>query len=418
MGRAAIADSTGSETPEDAGLSQLLSTIELAAIETRSALLERLSLQARRTWWATRQSLSEDVPSEAAAFEALCSDMVTRLPGEELELLSDVRRVIAEEATDSHGRAERRNAVIDAAINDRGSRNVLVIVRSEAAADGLQTALARSLGIDIAELKALGIHVVTVFSPWPQTAFDTSIAAGYFGTNTIDMLFASRAAKRKLVLDPIEARVAVWDSERRFQAVSELPLGALESLRSLTEKLEPHASPSSDPVSLSSLFQDGRTADRPSTNRDFSEKSLHVCLCFADGSTRQVPANARFEVLGRRRLQLQSVAAKDLGVGDQVVLLHDDERAAFSDKLLRLLDQTKFQHGRTTRSSWLNIVRLVRAQNAIGPQAIRKRLEEVGFSVHLATVNLASIRCGRRMWDTRHAACLPGFRCDAGYRST
>ena len=79
------------------------------------------------------------------------------------------------------------------------------------------------------QLAQLGIHVVNVFSPWPTTAYDTCIAAGYFGTNTIDMLFASRAKKRKLIIDPIEARVAVWDSERRFCTVSDLPPGALES---------------------------------------------------------------------------------------------------------------------------------------------------------------------------------------------
>jgi len=98
-------------------------------------------------------------------------------------------------------------------------------------------------------------------------------------------------------------------------------------------------------------------------------------------------ANARFEVLGRKRLQLQSVTAKDLSAGDQVVLLHDDERAAFSEKLLHLLDQGKFLKGSSTRSSWLSIIRLVRAQSSISATGIKRKLDDTGVCVHVTTVN-------------------------------
>ena len=359
----------------------------LEGLDVRSGLLEQLVRQAKRTWWATRQSLSPGIPGETKAFEALCSDMVARLPGEELELLSDVRRLLAEEAADPRGRAERREAVIDATLNDRGSQNVLIIVRSDSAADGLRSAIAAELELDASELTLLGIHVRSVFSPWPDMRYDTCIAAGYFGTKTIDMLFASRAGKRKLIIDPIEARVALWDSELRFRAVSDLPPGTLESLRRLTEILEPHACPSSDPISFASPFNDPPSSERLAPSSGHSSTALHVCICFADGSTRQAPANARFEVLGRKRLELQTVSAKDLAPGDQVVLLHDDEHAAFSEQLLHLLDESRFREGSRTRSSWLNLVRLLRTQNSIGPMAIKRKLDKLGFTVHVATVN-------------------------------
>lgn len=359
----------------------------LDGLDTRSELLERLVVQAKRTWWATRQSLVHDTPREAAAFEALCADMTSRLPGEELELLSEVRRLIAEESAASELRQERRQAVINAALHDGGSRTVLIIVRSDAAADDLRSSISTELGVEPSELSQLGIHVITVFSPWPSMPYDTCITAGYFGTNTIDMLFASRANKRKLVVDPIEARVAVWDSERRFSAVLDLPPGAIESLRTLTELLEPHACPSSEPISLSSLFPERQTSASSATHAENPGKPLYVCICFADGSTRQVPANARFEVLGRKRLQLQSVTAKELSVGDQVVLLHDDERAAFSEKLLHLLDQGKFRQGSSTRSSWINMIRLVRAQTSISATTIKRKLESASVSAHVTTVN-------------------------------
>jgi len=321
------------------------------------------------------------------AFEALCADMTSRLPGEELELLSEVRRLIAEEGAAADLRQERRQAVLHAALHDGGSNTVLVIVRSESAADSLRAAMAKDLGVEVSELSQLGMEVVTAFSPWPTTPYDTCIAAGYFGTNTIDMLFASRAAKRKLVLDPIEARVAVWDCDRRFCSVSELPPAALASLRNLADVLEPFACPSTDPISLSSLFPERASPSLSTTRSEQAHKALYVCICFADGSTRQVPANARFEVLGRKRLQLQSVTAKDLSTGDQVVLLHDDERAAFSEKLLRVLDQSKFRQGSSTRFSWINILRAVDAQTPISPTAIKRKIVERGIDVHVTTVN-------------------------------
>ncbi len=357
----------------------------LESVDTRSELLERLATQARRTWWATRQSLSHDVPREAVAFESLCTDMLRRFPGQELELLSDVRRLIAEEAEAVDGREERRRAVTDAALHDTGSRTVLIIVRSDTAAAELRTALANDLGVDVLELTALGICVVSVFSPWPDEPYDTCIAAGYFGANTIDLLFASRAAKRKLIVDPIEARVAVWDAERRFCSVPDLPAGALTSLRSLAELLEPHACPSSDPISLPASFSDNSTAAKAAASHH-AGMSAHVCICFADGSTRQATSHSRFEVLGRKRLQLQSIAAKDLTVGDQVVLLQDDERAVFSDKLLRLLDQGRFKVCRETRENWLTIIRAMRKETHLSATAIKRKLDDLGHSVHVTTV--------------------------------
>lgn len=357
----------------------------LEGVDTRSELLDRLATQARRTWWATRQSLSYGMPREAVAFETLCADMLVRFPGQELELLSEVRRLIAEESQAVDGRQERLRAVTDAALHDTGSRTVLIIVRSDAAADELRTALASDLGVDVPELTVLGIRAASVFSPWPEEPYDTCIAGGYFGANTIDMLFASRAAKRKLIVDPIEARVAVWDAERRFCSVPDLPAGALTSLRTLAELLEPHACPSSDPISLPALFTDTSTSAKASTSQH-SGRSIHVCVCFADGSSRQVLANSRFEVLGRKRLQLQSIVAKDLTAGDQVILLQDDERAAFSDKLLRLLDQGRFKVGRETRSNWLTIILALRNQTHISATAIKRKLDALGHSVHVTTV--------------------------------
>jgi hypothetical protein len=353
----------------------------------KSDMIARLVAQAQRAWWATRQSMSVAPPPEALAFETLYGDLVSRSPGIELELLEGAKQLILQEAGNSAARDERREAVIEAAFHDSSARSVMVLARSDSAARELRTALAQYLDVSPQDLAALGIQVQNVFSAWPSASFDVCVVAGYFGTSTIDMLFASKAAKLAMVVDPIEARIAIWDIEKRFCEVAGLPGSVMASLRSLTVALTTHASPSSDPISLSSLSGERGSSSSASTmTHHYGANASYVCICFADGATRQVAANARFEVLGRKRLQLKSVTAKELQIGDQVILVRDDERAAFSGDLLQLMDQGRLKEDSQTRSAWISMVRAVRASGKISASLIKKRMENAGIEVDLTTI--------------------------------
>jgi hypothetical protein len=112
----------------------------------------------------------------------------------------------------------------------------------------------------------------------------------------------------------------------------------------------------------------------------------YVCLCFADGSTQQSTANARFEVVGRKRLQLQSIAAKDLHIGDQVVLLNDDERAGFSERLLQAMDEGRFRNDKQTRSTWVLTLRAVRSGVKVSVPEIKQQMENEGVAVDASTI--------------------------------
>jgi len=353
----------------------------------RSEVIARLVVQAQRTWWAVRQSMSSTTPPEALAFEGLYADIIARTQGDEIQLLEEAKRLILQESDNAEAREERRRAVIQSALHNGQARTVLILARSDSAVQELKNTLAASLEVDGNELQLLGIYVISAFSPWPAAEFDLCIATGYFGTGTIDMLFASHAIKNILVADPIEARVAVWDVERRFCGVPELPPAIASCLHSLSMLLEPHAAPSADAIHLQTLF--GGFSHGPSAASEAPQptgKVTYVCVCFTDGSSRQVTANARFEVFGRKRLRLQAVAAKELQIGDQVILLQDDERAAFSEKLLRLMDQGRLSSGSQTRAIWLTTVRAVRAAHPVSAPEIKRRLDAAGVRVDLTTV--------------------------------
>ena len=103
-------------------------------------------------------------------------------------------------------------------------------------------------------------------------------------------------------VDPIEARVAIWDIEKRFVGVPDLPEAVIADFQGHCERLEIIASPSastdltSDTVRMIDAFGGAATA-----TSIYAGKPTYVCLCFADGSTQQSTANARFEVVGRKR---------------------------------------------------------------------------------------------------------------------
>src|SRR5439155_10946445 len=78
--------------------------------------------------------------------------------------------------------------------------------------------------------------------------------------------------------------------------------------------------------------------------------------------------------------------AKDLEVGDQVVLLHDDERAAFSENLLRVMDEGRLKGDSQTRSTWITTVRAVRSARPTPASAIKRRLDDAGVEIDLATI--------------------------------
>lgn len=370
----------------------------IEGLNDKSELMSRLVAQAKRSWWATRQSMSLETPREALAFASLHADMLERSPQCELELLEETKRLIVQEAENVAMRTERRNSVIEATLHDAKPGTVLVLVRSDGAAEELKLTLARYLDISVGDLATLGIKILNVFAPWPTAVYETCVACGYFGTSTIDMIFASSSRTGVLIVDPIEARVAIWDIEKRFCDVRGLPDPVTADFKKISAGLEAIASPSAAPVSLPTLSGDSARPGSTATAL-YAGKPTCVCLCFADGSTQQSTSNARFEVVGRRRLQLQSVAAKDLQVGDQVVLLNDDERAGFSERLLQAMDEGRLRKDKQTRSTWLMTLRAVRSANKVSVNEIKQRMESEGVAVDGSTIRtwlppVSSDECG------------------------
>jgi hypothetical protein len=169
--------------------------------------------------------------------------------------------------------------------------------------------------------------------------------------------------------------------------VPDLPEAIVADLKSLSQRMERIASPSSNLISLPTLSGDASGRGPVATaGLSHDGKPTYVCLCFTDGSTQQSTANARFEVVGRKRLKLQSVAAKDLREGDQVVLLNDDERAGFSEQLLQAMDEGRLREDKLTRATWLMTLRAMRSANKVSVSEIRERMAREGVATDVSTI--------------------------------
>jgi len=99
-----------------------------------------------------------------------------------------------------------------------------------------------------------------------------------------------------------------------------------------------------------------------------------------------VQAQTRFAVIGRSSLRLQSAAAKDLEPGDQVVLVEQDSRDAFSENVFRAVDDGKYKKQSSTRQMWLTLVNRFCSENQLTPTKISRRLRERGLDIDVTTI--------------------------------
>lgn len=372
---------------KDRPLAERQFAFAIDGLDQQGALMCQLLSHTTRAWWASRQSISEEVPRELEGLRSLldsAQDSATQ--HDQIPLLTEAIRLIEEQASRSELRRERREAIISAALNDGGSTQ-LIIVRSDSAASELRKKIAGEIEVTETDLEVLGIRVQSVFAPWPEETFDRFISGGYFGSKTLDAMFASGAKRALLVADPIEARVALFDIERKYKAIPRLPTRLQETLNGLVSTLENEAAPFADASKLVSiLFDRSSHSSGSEATRERMSAASQILLLFIDGSSLHVSSNARMEVLGRQRLKLQNIPAKELQVGDQVVLLNEEEREAFSERLLKVLDETAFREESGCRRQWLTLVQAMHAQRPISSSEVRDGLALLGFPVDLPTV--------------------------------
>jgi hypothetical protein len=166
-------------------------------------------------------------------------------------------------------------------------------------------------------------------------------------------------------------------------------MGALDKiLTAIGDAIPAHLRSSALDVSLPPGWFDLSTAGRPSNpiGQIGPNEGTDVVILFADGTRIDVSSSARFDLLGGMGARLKTVTAEQLSVGDQIVLLNEDARELFSERLIKALDQGPLKAAAEQRELWLTLVKLERATNETGAQTITRRMSELGHPVTPAAV--------------------------------
>ncbi len=360
-----------------------------AGLEQRGHAIAELVRMATAAWWAMRQALYQPSiePVEVRRFITAHDRALAEIP-EDAALLTGVRELLLREMTNGELKTERIRATIDATLTVPGDSGTLVLVRNEDEARQFKESLAREINVSQDDIGQLGIQVTGRRGLWPERPVSAAVTAGYFGNRTVDTLLGCRAAHLRLVLDPIEARAAWYQTQRAAELLTSCNgMGHDGALQKIARELSCQVAPFGDTVELSlAPSKLEKHSDTDEAVRNQGPSLHHALLVFTDGSVIEVGLHARFEVVREAGRRLKTLEACALEPGDQVVVIREDSRALFSERLLDALDQGPLARQAEKRATWLAVVQSVYAARHTNAQAIAREMEKQGHPVDVATI--------------------------------
>jgi hypothetical protein len=348
---------------------------------------------AKNAWWATRQSVASDgIEPEFQHFINTFERVREQTP-DAAKLLRPGLDLILNTSQDKSLSKSRRDAVISSVLNTSGNFRTAIIARGNGIAK-LKDSLSNRLEIKPYELSELDIRIHSQLHRNFRNSNDLAIAAGYYGHLTIDAIFASKATQVELVLDPLEARAAWQWVKKLIEFFKEIPFEApIIPLKKLMDGIEEGI-----PVNLRSFVTDVNLyecfLDTPvsysqgnATEKNFKPASeSDLIINFVDGSFIEVGKNSRFDVLTNVGQKLKTIPAHKLQFGDEIILLEENSRALFSDKLFETLDNGILKESASARSLWLTIIKSIKASRKPNLRHVTQRMNELGQPVEYNTV--------------------------------
>jgi hypothetical protein len=348
---------------------------------------------AKNAWWASRQSITTDgIEPELQSFVNAFEKVNERTP-ESAKLLRPGLDLILKTSSDKQLKESRHNAVVNSVLNTPGSFGTAIIARGNGIAQ-LKNNISHQLEIEPYELTELGIRVHSQLHRNFRDRNDLVVSAGYYGNLTIDAIFASRATQIELVLDPLEARSAWHWVKKLIQFFKEIqfeaPILSLERLASGIEQGIPANLRSFvTDVDLYECFLDSPENLRHNnpSGRGYKPTSEdNLVISFTDGTFIEVGKNTRFDVLTNIGQKLKTIPAHKLEFGDEIILLEENSRALFSDKLFETLDNGLLKEYAADRFLWLSIIKSIKSTQKLNLRRVTQRMNELGQPVDYNTV--------------------------------
>lgn len=350
---------------------------------------------AKNAWWATRQSVASDGVEPELQYFVNAFERVSEQTPESAKLLRPGLDLILNTSQDKLLSEGRHDAVISSVLNTPGSFGTAIIARGNGIVK-LKNNLSAQLEIKPYELSELGIRVHSQLHRNFRNRNDLVVSAGYYGHLTIDAIFASRATQVELILDPLEARAAWQWVKKLIQFFKEIqfepPITSLEKLAfGIEQGIPANLRSFVTDIDLYECFLDAplNLSRNNSTEPNFRPTSENnLIVSFIDGTFIEVGKNSRFDVLTNVGQKLKTIPAHKLEFGDEVILLEENSRALFSDKLFETLDNGLLKESAADRSLWLTIIKSIKATRKPNLRNVTQRMSELGQPVEYNTVRL------------------------------
>ncbi|HLJ67249.1 MAG TPA: hypothetical protein VKX16_07795, partial [Chloroflexota bacterium] len=276
---------------------------------------------------------------------------------------------------------------IDGMLSTRSVTRINVLVRNRRAERALENYLAHLWGVEIPEIRLLGIHVLADRDVASMPCADAVVVHGIRGPRTIDAVMASRPMYVSLVLDPIEARTlcALVRPQIALLGPSEVARTAKQALQGIHDAAYAMSAPyakvleiDATPERLSVVPLDLEGVAAALTREDAGARET-ATLTFADGTIAVVARNRAFDVLRDGSLRLATVQAHDLRPGDLVIVLEAGSQRLFSERLLEALDETSLRGLVQERRTWSSLITAQAKIRRLRVTDIHKALEQAGI---------------------------------------
>ena len=359
----------------------------------KSILPEYVLEFAKSAWWAARQSVNDegDFEPEVKRFVNVLENISSDI-ADDVGLLNSGKEMILQAATDAEIAKARLQTVTNTTLYAKESQSVLIIARGKGVSR-VRREIASLLDLPEEALADLGIKVESQVSRFSGEPPDLVIATGYFGIVTLDKLFATRARRVRLVFDPIEARAAWYGAQKLIECLDYFDVKeGIKLLQRVAEQIAegipPQLRAAATDITHSNLWFDFSSGLSVLGKADRKDQltANEVSIYFTDGTSIYMGENARFDVLGGIGGHIKTVTAAELRPGDEVVLLHEDSRALFSEQLIKMLDKGILKDAVEQRALWLMLVRVERFQREVNVQTVVRKMEELSQPVTPVTV--------------------------------
>lgn len=363
-----------------------------ALLELRgfSPTVDRLVDLGINAWWRVQHSVAPALDDEPAArrFLLALEQRATEGDGEAV-LFATFRKLLEDTAADQARIDERLEAIfstVNSYLNLPGSRSAVVVVHPHAAVAVVEGYIASRWGLKDEEMQALGLSVVGDLLSERPDPLGLLVLNGFFGSSTIDSILGGGFRQASIVMDPVEARAMVKMTDRMD---GWLAAGRVENspLNSVREAAADYAvAPSGPSVHMGLDFTEA--APRSSADASATPPALagggRVIVFFTDGTFEVCDTAKRFDLVNPGMGRLQTAAAEDLQVGDEVVLTQ--EASQFSERLIASLDSGVLAKQAAQRSMWSTTVQTVSKAQNLKITATYARLRERGVHVDYQTV--------------------------------